>query len=53
MKSVLAVLILSSALAAVTMLFKSNFVLQLLTAAPCFAVTMLSAFAWNAIKFVV
>jgi len=53
MKNILAVLVFSSAVAALTMLAKSNLVLPLLSAALLFAVTVLPAFGWVTIKFVV
>ena len=53
MKNIPAVLVLSSAAAAVTMLAKSDLVLQLLGAALSFAATALPAFGWIIIKFVV
>ena len=52
-KTILAVLVLGSAVAAVTMLANSNLVLPLLSAALLFAATVLPAFAWVTIKFVV
>ena len=53
MKTSLAVLVLGSAVAALTMVAKSNLVLPLLSAALLFAATVPPAFAWVTIKFVV
>jgi hypothetical protein len=53
MKNMLAVLVFGSSVAALTMLAKSDFILKLLVAALRFAATVLSAFAWITIKFVV
>jgi hypothetical protein len=52
-KNILAVLVLSSAAAALAMLAKSNLVLPLLSAALLFAATVLPFFAGATIKFVV
>jgi hypothetical protein len=53
MRNIMAVLVLSSTVAALTMLAKSDLVLELLVAALGFAATVLPASAWIAIKFVV
>jgi len=53
MKNLLAVVSFGSAVAALTMLAKSNLVLPLLSAALLFAATVLPFFAGGTIKFVV
>ena len=53
MKNLLAVVGFGSTVAALTMLGKSSLVLPLLSAALLFAATVLPAFAWVTIKFVV
>jgi len=53
MKSLLAILVFGSAVAALTMFAKSNLVLPLLSAALLFATTVLPFFAGGTIKFVV
>ena len=53
MKTGLAVLVLGSAVAALTMVAKSNLVLPLLSAALLFAATVLPFFAGVTMKFVV
>jgi hypothetical protein len=53
MKTSLAVLVLGSAVAALTMVAKSNLVLPLLSAALLFAAAVLPFFAGVTIKFVV
>jgi hypothetical protein len=53
MKNLLAVLIFGSAVAALTILAKSNLVLLFLSAALLFAATALPGFACVALKFIV
>ena len=53
MKNIMAILAFSSAVAALTMLAKSNLVLPLLSAALLFAATVLPFFAGVTIKVVV
>lgn len=53
MKNIPAVLLLGSSVAALTMLAKSDLILQLLVAALHFAATVLQAFVWIKITFVV
>ena len=53
MKNLLAVVSFGSTVAALTILAKSNLVLPLRSAALRFAATVLPAFAWVTIKFVV
>ena len=53
MKTSLAVLVLGSAVAALTMLAKSNLLVPLLSVALLFAATLLPFFAGITIKFVV
>jgi len=53
MKNIIAILVLSSTVASLTMLAKSDLVLELLVAALGFAARVLPASAWIAIKFVV
>jgi len=53
MKNIIAILVLSSTVASLTILAKSDLVLELLVAALGFAARVLPASAWIAIKFVV
>jgi hypothetical protein len=53
MQNLLTLVVLSSAVAALAMLAKSNLVHPLLSAALMFALAVLPFFAWDIIKFVV